>query len=79
MGYDRGDSFEPNGISNPFKNCHHDHIPFTMKGNGTIVFWAYVQTFIEDAFIEELKTLIVDDTTPATCFKINKGMEYILS
>ena len=46
MGYDRGDSFlfnfEPNG--NPFgsenhkENCHHDHIPINMKGNGNIVF-----------------------------------------
>ena len=46
MGYDRGDSFsfdfEPNGIpfgsENQKKNCHHDHIPFTVKGNATIVF-----------------------------------------
>ena len=46
MGYDRGDSFpfdfEPNG--NPFgsenrkENCHHDHIPFNVKGNANIVF-----------------------------------------
>ena len=46
MGYDRDDSFpfdfEPNGI--PFgseiqkENCHHDHIPFNMKGNENIVF-----------------------------------------
>ena len=46
MGYDRGDSFpldfEPNG--NPFgseyrkENCHHDHIPFNVKGIGNIVF-----------------------------------------
>ena len=45
MGYDRGDSFsfdfEPNGIpfgSNRKENCHHDHIPFNVKGNGNIVF-----------------------------------------
>ena len=42
MGYDRGDSFpfdfEPNGISIWFKNSHHDHISFTVKGNGNIVF-----------------------------------------
>ena len=30
--------FEPNGITIWFKNCHHDHIPFTVKGNGNIVF-----------------------------------------
>ena len=45
MGYDRGDSFpfdfEPNGIpfgSKSKVNCHHDHIPFTVKWNGNIVF-----------------------------------------
>ena len=30
--------FEPNGNSIWFKNCQHDHIPFTVKGNGNIVF-----------------------------------------
>ena len=46
MGYDRGDGFpfdfEPNGIpfgsENRKENCHHDHIPFNVKGNGNIVF-----------------------------------------
>ena len=46
MGYDRGDSFpfdfEPNGIpsgsENRKENCHHDHIPFNVKGNVNIVF-----------------------------------------
>ena len=46
MGYDRGDSFsfdfKPNGIpfssKNRKENCHHDHIPFNMKGNGNMVF-----------------------------------------
>ena len=46
MGYDRGDifpfDFEPNGFSfgseNRKENCHHDHIPFNVKGNGNIVF-----------------------------------------
>ena len=44
MGYDRGDSFlfdfEPNGNSFGSKleeNCHHDYIPFNLKGNGNIV------------------------------------------
>ena len=46
MGYDRGESFpfdfEPNGIlfgsENQKENSHHDHIPFNLKGNGSIVF-----------------------------------------
>ena len=45
MGYDHGDSFpfdfEPNGIlldQNQKENCHHDHIPFNMKGIGSTVF-----------------------------------------
>ena len=46
MGYDRRNSFlidfEPNGIpfgsENREENCHHDHIPFNVKGNGYIVF-----------------------------------------
>ena len=45
MGYDRDDSFpfdfEPNGIpfgSKSKENCHHDHIPFNVKGNVNIVF-----------------------------------------
>ena len=40
MGYDRGDSFpfyfEQNGVpfgSKSKGNCHHDHIPFNVKGN----------------------------------------------
>ena len=46
MEYDRGDSFrfdfEPNritfGSENRKENCHHDHIPLNVKGNGNIVF-----------------------------------------
>ena len=45
MRYDRGDSlpfdFQPNGITfgseNRKENCHHDHIPFNVKGNVNIV------------------------------------------
>ena len=33
--------FEPNGNSIWFKSCHHDHIPFNVKGNGNIVFSVY--------------------------------------
>ena len=36
-------AFEPNGISIWFKNCHHDHIPFTVKGNGNIFFSVWPQ------------------------------------
>ena len=45
MGYDRGDSFtfnfKPKGKpfgSNQKENCHHDLIPFNVKGNGIRVF-----------------------------------------
>ena len=46
MGYDRGDGFpsdfEQNGIpfgsENRKENCHHDHIPLNVKGNGNRVF-----------------------------------------
>ena len=34
--------FEPNWNSIWFKNCHHDYIPFTVKGNGNIVFSVYM-------------------------------------
>ena len=51
MGYDRGDSFP--SILNQMKfylvqnrkeNCHHDHIPFNVKGKGNIVFSVYKDT-----------------------------------
>ena len=58
MGYDRGDSF-PFGfldqmkvhlVQNRKKTCHHDHIPFNVKGNGNIVFSVYLDLFlIEEA------------------------------
>ena len=46
MGYDRGDSFSfdfeangfPFGLEKIKKNCHHDHIPFNLKGNKMRVF-----------------------------------------
>jgi len=35
---------EPNGIQfgseNRKENCHHNHIPFNLKGNGNIVFFS---------------------------------------
>ena len=48
MGYDCGDSFplhlnqmEFHLVQNRKENCHHDHIPCNMKGNGNIVFSVY--------------------------------------
>ena len=45
MGYDRGDSFpidfKPNSVKFGSKSkgkCHHDHIPFNLRGNGNMVF-----------------------------------------
>ena len=35
MGYDRH-----------HENCHHDHIPFNLKGNGNIVFSVYICIYI---------------------------------
>ena len=52
MGYGRGDSFpfyfEPNRfqfVSKSKGNCYHDHIPFNLKGNGTIVFSVWINHF----------------------------------
>ena len=49
MGYDRGDSFpfdriEINLVQNRKENCHHDHIPFNLKGNGNKVFSVCTET-----------------------------------
>ena len=49
MGYDRGGNFTfdftPNGIpfgsENRKENCNHDHIPFNLKGYGSIVYSVY--------------------------------------
>ena len=49
MGYDRGDSFsfdflnqiEFHLIQNQKEDCHHDHIPFDLKGNGNRVSSVY--------------------------------------
>ena len=59
MGYDRGGNFlffnEPNEIhlvQNRKENCHHDHIPFDVKGNGNIVFSLQLHSF--DAVNDEV-------------------------
>ena len=52
MGYDRGDSFPFDFLNqmgihlvqNREKSCHHDHIPFNLKGNGILVL--SVQTYV---------------------------------
>ena len=51
MGYDHGDSFpfdflnqmEFHLVQNGKENCHHDHIPFNVKGTGNTVFSVYSQ------------------------------------
>ena len=35
---------EFNLVQNRKENCHHDHIPFNVKGNGNIVFSVYEYT-----------------------------------
>ena len=50
--------FVPNGISIWFKNCHYDHIPFTVKGNGNIVFSVYV---INDVASKLFVCLMIND------------------
>ena len=50
MGYDRGDSFpfdfldqmEFHLVQNRKEICHHDHIPFNVKGNRNVVLSVYV-------------------------------------
>ena len=32
-------------VQNQKENCHHDHIPFNVKGNGNIVFSVYDKKF----------------------------------
>ena len=34
------------------ENCHHDHIPFNVKGIGTIVFSVYLSQFYDDHYID---------------------------
>ena len=53
MGYDRGDSFlsilnqiKFHLVSNRKENCHHDHIPFSLKGIGNRVFSVFILDII---------------------------------
>ena len=56
IGNDHGDSFpfdfelngNPFGSENRKENCHHDHIPFNLKGNGIIVFSVYYIAVVLD-------------------------------
>ena len=58
MEYDRGDSFpfdlsqmEFHLVQNQKENCHHDHIPFNVKGNGKYSFHSvHSQKSIYDSF-----------------------------
>ena len=60
MGYDRGDSlpldFEPNenpfGSENQKENCHHDHIPFNLKGKGNVVLSVQRHTIFPFFFVK---------------------------
>ena len=73
MGYDRGDSFpfdfKPNGLpfgsNNRKENCHHDHIPFDVKGNGNIVFSLQLHSF--DAVNDEVFLWQVANTFITSC------------
>ena len=38
---------EFNLVQNRKETCHHDHIPFTVKGIGIIVFSVYTAVFLE--------------------------------
>ena len=38
--------FETNGNSIWFNNCYHDHIPFTVKGNGNIIFSVHAPAIV---------------------------------
>ena len=31
-------------VQNLKENCHHDHIPFNLKGKGNVVFLVYTRT-----------------------------------
>ena len=47
--------FEPNGfpfgLENLKENCHHDHIPFNVKGNGNKVFSRDITACAADGYI----------------------------
>ena len=40
-------------VQNRKENCHHDHIPFNMKGNGILVFsvFSFCRSYIKAKFI----------------------------
>ena len=55
---------EPNGISIWFKNCHHHYIPFTVRGNGNIVFsvqvlWSMYQQQKLHTIFTDLKNILI--------------------
>ena len=52
MNHDHGDSSVPFGSNRQFhsvqnrkENCHHDHIPFNLKGYGNIIFSVFYTSF----------------------------------
>ena len=40
-------------VQNQKENCHHDHIPFNVKGNGNIVFsvWGSIINYAKPSFV----------------------------
>ena len=68
MGYDRGDSFlsilnhmDFHLVQNRKENCHHDHIPFNMEGNGIRVFSVYRANSIWGWSIEQTFFYVLHD------------------
>ena len=69
MGYDRGTVFlsisnqmEFHLVQNRKKNCHHDHIPLNLKGNGIRVFQAGRQQHGPDASTHHLCCSVIQQT-----------------
>ena len=48
----------PFGSENRKENCHHDHIPFNVKGNGNIVFSVYTPKPTDDITSEFIHGVI---------------------
>ena len=83
--------FEPNWNSIWFKNCHRDHIPFIVKGNGNIVlsvysllkatscmkFWQCNNSTVEKACLSvpSLESLMTRCAGVRKCTEKNSGLE----
>ena len=71
--------FEPNGNSIWFKNCHRDHIPFTVKGKGNIVFSLYCKNFF--CFVTSTRVRISHwyprEMTPFRCYLCRNNFQNV--